>query len=155
VQIALASAEGGVVIPAELRGIAEVRTAAYGAFARYASSLLLLLAVLGTFAGVKTALPELITAIGSNTNDTTGLVNALSAVASAFGGNALALVGAVAVGLMAQGLSLGRRNLLERLELVSAEYLYGRTVAAEASPLQGAIVALRDTAVQMQSRAVR
>lgn len=151
VHISLASADGGVVVPAELRGIAEVRTAAYGAFARYASSLLLLLAVLGTFAGVKTALPELIRAIGSSTTDNTGLVNALNAVASAFGGNALALVGAVAVGLMAQGVSLGRRNLLERLELVSAEYLYGGNVAAEANPMQGALVALRETARELRA----
>lgn len=151
VQIALSSADGGVIVPAELRGIAEVRTAAYGAFARYASSLLLLLAVLGTFAGVKTALPKLIEAISSTTSDNQGLVDALNAVASAFGGNALALVGAVSVGLMAQGLTLGRRNLLERLELISAEYLYGRNVAAEADPMQSAIVALRDTAREMQS----
>lgn len=151
VQIALTSADGGVVVPAELRGIAEVRTAAYGAFARYASSLLLLLAVLGTFAGVKTALPKLIEAVSSTTNDTSGLVDALNAVASAFGGNALALVGAVSVGLMAQGITLGRRNLLERLELISAEYLYGRNVAAETNPMQSAVVALRDTAREMQS----
>jgi hypothetical protein len=151
VQISLASADGGMVVPAELRGIAEVRTAAYGAFARYASSLLLLLAVLGTFAGVKTALPELIKAIGTETTDNEGLVNALGAVASAFGANALALVGAVAVGLMAQGISLGRRHLLERLELISAEYLYGRNVAADADPLQAAVTALRATATEMHT----
>lgn len=148
-RVQLANASGGVVVPAELRGVAEVRTAAYGAFARHAASLLLLLAVLGTFAGVKTALPNLIDAISSTTSNNQGLVDALSAVASAFGGNALALVGAVAIGLMAQGVSMGRRNLLERLELVSVD-LYADGLAAEANSMQGAVVALREGARQLE-----
>lgn len=116
------------VSPYELRGIAEMRTAQYGVFARYASSLLLLLAVLGTFAGVKTALPGLIDAVSQTGGAQPGgadIAAPLRAVADAFGGNALALVGAIAVGLMAQGLATGRRNLLERLELVSTEFLHG------------------------------
>lgn len=151
---ALSSAEGGSVIPNDLRGVAEVRTSRYGAFARYASSLLLLLAVLGTFAGVKTALPGLIDAVNvaaGGTSSLNALTQPLHAVAGAFGGNALALVGSIAVGLMAQGLAMGRRHLLERLELVSAEFLYGQNTVADANPINAAIVALRDTAHEMSA----
>jgi hypothetical protein len=141
------------VSPEELRGIAETRTARYGAFARYASSLLLLLAVLGTFAGVKTALPGLIDAVsktgagGAGTGDITG---PLRAVADAFGGNALALVGAIAVGLMAQGLSTGRRSLIERLELVSTEFLYGGLQGGSIDPLAEAVRELGATAASVR-----
>jgi methyl-accepting chemotaxis protein len=147
----------GAVVPDDLKGVAEVRTSDMGSFARYASSLLLLLAVLGTFAGVKTALPGLIESINSSTNGigganaNDGLIKSLNAVAEAFGGNALALIGAIAVGFIAQGIGFGRRNLLERLELVSAEFLYGQNVTADANPMQAAMVALRDTAREMHS----
>jgi hypothetical protein len=57
---------GGHMPVEELRGIAETRTASFGREARFASSLLLLLAVLGTFAGVKTALPSLIDTIAAD-----------------------------------------------------------------------------------------
>lgn len=142
------------VSPDELRGIAETRTARYGVFARYASSLLLLLAVLGTFAGVKTALPGLIDAVsqtGGPQPGAAGIARPLRAVADAFGGNALALVGAIAVGLMAQGLATGRRNLLERLELVSTEFLYGGLHAGgSVDPLTEAVRELRDTAASVR-----
>lgn len=138
------------VSPDELRGIAETRTARYGVFARYASSLLLLLAVLGTFAGVKTALPGLIDAVSQTGGAQPGgadIAVPLRAVADAFGGNALALVGAIAVGLMAQGLATGRRNLLERLELVSTEFLYGGLHGGgSVDPLTEAVRELRETA---------
>ena len=137
------------VSPDELRGIAETRTARYGALARYSSSLLLLLAVLGTFAGVKTALPGLIDAVQSTGAGTPGagdIATPLRAVAGAFGGNALALVGAIAVGLMAQGLSIGRRSLLERLELVSTEFLYGGLQGGSVDPLAEAVRELGTTA---------
>jgi ABC-type transporter Mla subunit MlaD len=137
------------VSPEELRAIAETRTARLGAFARYASSLLLLLAVLGTFAGVKTALPGLIDAVsktGAGRIGTGDITAPLRAVADAFGGNALALVGAIAVGLMAQGVSTGRRNLLERLELVSTEFLYGTLQGGSVDPLVEAVHELNATA---------
>jgi hypothetical protein len=146
----------GGVSPEDLKGLAEARTAQYGSLARYVSSLLLLLAVLGTFAGVKTALPGLISSISLAANATTeqsnaGLIASLNAVAEAFGGNALALIGAIAVGLMAQGIGFGRRNLLERLELVSAEFLYAQAVTTDANPMQAAMAALRETAREMHS----
>jgi uncharacterized protein YoxC len=142
------------VSPDELRGIAETRTARYGVFARYASSLLLLLAVLGTFAGVKTALPGLIDAVsgaGGTQPGAADIAAPLRAVADAFGGNALALVGAIAVGLMAQGLVTGRRNLLERLELVSTEFLYGALHGGgSVDPLTEAVRELRETAASVR-----
>lgn len=141
---------GGAHMPVdELRGIAETRTASFGHVARFASSLLLLLAVLGTFAGVKTALPSLIEAIGATEGAGAAaetMMGPLRAVADAFGGNALALVGAIAVGLMAQGLSVGRRHLLERLELASAEYIYDRRRASSADPMIAAVETLAATA---------
>jgi len=175
-----AQASGATHVPVdELRGIAEKRTARLGGFARFASSLLLLLAVLGTFAGVKTALPSLIDAVAAaggagsdanpaslsgtpsspsspsspspaSTSSANPLVEPLRAVADAFGGNALALVGAIAVGLMAQGLAFGRRNLLERLELVSAEYIYDRRRSGSADPLRVAVETLADTAGEVR-----
>jgi uncharacterized protein YoxC len=157
VRMAAIDPNAGAVVPGELKGVAEVRTSEMGSFPRYASSLLLLLAVLGTFAGVKTALPGLIDSITTSTGGAdaaaanAGLVKSLGAVAEAFGGNALALIGAIAVGIMAQGIGFGRRNLLERLELVSAEFLYGQNVTADANPMQAAMVALRDTAREMHS----
>ena len=146
---------GGSHMPVEeLRGIAEARTARYGHEARFASSLLLLLAVLGTFAGVKTALPSLIDAIGATEGagaGTRSIVDPLRAVADAFGGNALALVGAIAVGLMAQGLAVGRRSLLERLELASAEYIYDNRRTSSADPLIAAVETLSLTATEVHN----
>ena len=150
VHAAMATPGGTIVSSENLKAIAVDRTARYGSFARYSSSLLLLLAVLGTFAGVKTALPALINALGA-TSDTASLIGPLTAVASAFGGNALALVGAIAIGLMAQGIGFGRRNLLERLELVSAEYIYQDGTSSSANPIQAAVTALRDTANQIHA----
>ncbi|HUE96272.1 MAG TPA: hypothetical protein VMN39_06410 [Longimicrobiaceae bacterium] len=134
----------------ELRVIAQTRTARLGGLARYATSLLLLLAVLGTFAGVKTALPGLIEAVSVSSQPgadgvTGSIVEPLRAVADAFGANALALIGAIAVGLMAHGVAAGRRNLLERLEWVSAEYIYGNRQMDSVDPLRTAVEAMRDT----------
>jgi hypothetical protein len=150
--------DGTSVSAEELRIIAEKRTARLGSFPRYASSLLLLLAVLGTFAGVKTALPALIDAVTETGTPSAGatvggatIAAPLRAVADAFGGNALALIGAIAVGLMAQGLAIGRRNLLERLELASAEYVYGREANTASDPLQAAVIALNRTADEIHS----
>ena len=142
-----------LVSPDELRVIAETRTSRYGSVARFASSLLLLLAVLGTFAGVKTALPGLIDAVrqtGAGLGGREAITGPLQAVADAFGGNVLALVGAIGAGLMAQGLLMGRRNLLERLELVSTEYLYGGLQVGSADPLTQAVSELRETAAQVR-----
>lgn len=139
------------VSPEELRGIAQQRTLRFGSFARYASSLLLLLAVLGTFAGVKTALPELITALSTAGTDTGSVVAPLQKVADAFGGNALALIGAIAVGLAGHGMAVGRRHFLERLEIVSVKYIYGDESAQTTDTLQAAVHALRRTADEFKS----
>lgn len=151
---AMSRRDASKVSPEELRIIAEKRTLTYGSIARYLSSLLLLLAVLGTFAGVRTALPQLIDAL-SKTAGSDGGISAISAplqaVADAFGGNALALIGAIALGLMAQGLAYGRRSLLERLELVSAEYIYSGPGISASNPLEAAVRTLNNTAEEMRS----
>lgn len=144
---ALTSGETAGFSAEEMRILGEQRTARWGSFARYSSSLLLLLAVLGTFAGVKTALPDLIQAVGSGVASTQySIVGPLQRIADAFGGNALALVGAIALGLMAQGIASGRRHFLQRLELVSTEYIYRGSGLHATSPIESAVVALRDTA---------
>lgn len=143
----------GTISVDELRNVAERRAAQFGVFARYASSLLLLLAVLGTFAGVKTALPGLIQAVSSSTAEGAGLTRPLEAIAAAFGGNALALVGAIAVGLMAQGIAFGRQNMLDRLELISSEFVYRSEAAVGTDPLQAAIGMLRETASEFREAA--
>lgn len=151
-RIRRASLDGEVtgVSPVELRVIADARTERLGSFARYASSLLLLLAVLGTFAGVKTALPGLIDAFSSGVaGSTASLADPLRAVSDAFGANAFALIGAIAVGLMANGVAQGRRNMLERLELVSAEHIYRDELSQANSPVEAAMVALNRSAQEL------
>lgn len=133
-----------VVSPERLRTKAEKRTQSWGAFARWASSSLLLLAVLGTFAGIRIALPDLIAAAAPNATGATGALAApLRAVAEAFGANAVALVGSIALGLLSHGMGQGRRQLLERLEAVSNEYIYpAATSRDDAKPLVRAVNAL-------------
>ncbi len=174
--VARTNGRGVGVSVEEMRAVAERRTARLGGFARYASTLLLLLAVVGTFAGVKTALPGLISAVNAESEGSQsstgpaavggpqagatgaapaarepGLTRPLRAVSDAFGGNALALIGAIALGIMAQGLVVGRRNLLERLELVSAEYVYGPQQDTVSDPLAAAVRALQSTAEEVHS----
>jgi hypothetical protein len=123
-----------------------------GGAVRFLASTLLLLAVLGTFAGMKEALPELAQAIESTTPQSapttadipnalggvaTGeaagrpldaqsalLSSALGRVATAFGANLAALLGSALLAAMAFGLSRDARELVRRLELVSEQSLY-------------------------------
>src|SRR5690606_8315785 len=81
---------------------------------------------------------------------TSAILLPLQAVADAFGANALALIGAVAVGLMAHGILSGRRNLLDRLEQVSAEYIYGSAQMESSDPLRSAVDAMRETVVRLR-----
>jgi len=136
-----------------LREIAEKRTARLGSFARYTSTLLLFLTVLGTFAGVKTALPGLITALTST--DPEAVVVPLRAIADAFGGNALALIGAIAVGIMAHGVSIGRRHLIERLELVASAHIFGSELGGTDDKLGEAVLALNKAANEIMSSSGR
>jgi hypothetical protein len=149
VEIVRDSDQGGSVGAQELRLVAETQMSQLGSFARFASSLLLLIAVLGTFAGVKAALPSLIVAVGKSGDDMPAIANALQAVAAAFGGNAFALIGAISVSLMLQGVSLGRANLLRRLELVSDEFVYPADSSAQEGPMMEAISAFRRTASEL------
>lgn len=139
--------------PEELRILAEQRVGRLGVNARFASSLLLLLAVLGTFSGVKSALPELIRAAQTSTEGMTAMIRGLEEVAGAFGANSLALVAAISVSLMSQGLSVGRRHFLERLEHASEPLFSGVGAASASDPLTSAMDALKGSAEVMSSTA--
>ncbi|HET7233905.1 MAG TPA: hypothetical protein VFJ16_28095 [Longimicrobium sp.] len=119
---------GRAPTPAELRGIAAAHTAQLGGVARFSSQLLLLLTVLGTFLGVREALPELVTTLGATTGPgalgAQTLTRALSAVGDAFGSNLGALLGSIALGIVAYGLGAGRQAMLARLELASVQHVY-------------------------------
>ena len=121
----------------ELRAVAMWRSAGIGSFARYTSGLLLLFTVLGTFVGVKSSLGPLTQSLQSVANagatDAAGLANSLQDVASAFGSNLVALIGAIALGLAAYALSAGRQNMLARLEQASSLYVYPRVQQATVS----------------------
>lgn len=117
-----------LVHESELRAVAVWRSATVGTFARYISGLLLLLTVLGTFVGVKSALEPLTKALqqglAGNVDSAAALSGPLQNVAAAFGSNLTALVGAIALGLGAFALSLGRQSFLARLEQASSLYIY-------------------------------
>ena len=125
-----------------LRATAESRLFARGQDSRYAASLLLLLTVLGTFTGIKTALPKLIAA--ANVSDVTALGEPLKAVGQAFGSNSLALIGAIALGLLSFGYSTAYVAFLERLELVTDDITAGTESGESALPLEAATHALKD-----------
>jgi hypothetical protein len=117
-----------VPTPAELRGIAGAYTAGLGGVARFLSQLLLLLTVLGTFLGVREALPGLVRTLGASTSagslSAETLTSALTAVGDAFGSNLGALLGSIALGIAAYGLGAGRQAMLARLELASVQHVY-------------------------------
>ena len=112
------------------------RAATIGTVTRYLASTLLLLSVIGTFAGMKAALPGLYEAVqqssatqnparpsGADINGQ-NIHDALKHVADAFGANFLALVGALALSVMSFGAIVDRRRTLVALERVSEQRLY-------------------------------
>jgi len=129
------AAEG---LRATLRTRAAGKAASVGAVSRFIGSLLLLLAVIGTFAGMKTALPALSEAVrfpGSpaasppttatgEAIDRANIRDALSGVADAFGANFLALIGAFSLAVMSFGATVDRRKLLVDLDRVMDEDLF-------------------------------
>lgn len=147
--------------PQDLRGHlrqqAIASSAHVGGGTRFLSSTLLLLAVLGTFAGMKSALPELIGRIkdagaevssaaldGGTGNSFIDIGSALNPVADAFGANFLALLGALSLGLAAFGATSERRALLLRLDRFSEFRLYPRLPAgASADALLQAVEEMR------------
>jgi hypothetical protein len=134
----------------QFRFIAESRVGGYGQHTRYAAGLLLLLTVLGTFSGVKAALPALINAASTvGTGVTSRIDIPLNAVAEAFGSNSLALVGAIALGLVAQGFVAGRAAFLKRLEIVSDLHIYGGMSASAVQPLEAATRSLEAAALRL------
>lgn len=137
-------------VPADLRATlraeAQAASAAIGSATRFFASLLLLLAVLGTFAGMKAALPRLTAAIRPDAAevDPASIQQALAGIAAAFGANFLALLGAVILAVLAFGLAAERRHLLAALEHVSERYLYPLLPAgSDVSALQRAVQDMR------------
>ena len=136
----LADRNGGAAegLRSSLRTRAAGKAASVGAVSRFIGSLLLLLAVIGTFAGMKTALPALSEAVrfpGSpaasppttatgEAIDRANIRDALSGVADAFGANFLALIGAFSLAVMSFGATVDRRRLLVDLDRVLDEDLF-------------------------------
>lgn len=143
------------------RAQAAIRSGGVGTISRFLASALLVLAVMGTFAGMKTALPPLIEAITqaagglnlatasnptavSGQNASNGVGQALGHVADAFGANLAALFGSLLLGAAAFGAVLDKRALLAEIEHVSEERLYPRLPAdADATELQKAVNEMR------------
>lgn len=151
------------------------RTARYGATQRFLASMLLLLAVLGTFAGLKSALPRLSDAMqnamtqqqaqaasgsrgraipragrsqASSGQSASGVTDALDMVAAAFGANFLALLGSLVLGAAAHGLAQDRRALLARVDEVATRVWYVQLPAdAGFSTLERALVEMRGSVV--------
>jgi len=135
------AAEG---LRASLRTRAAGQAASVGAVSRFIGSMLLLLAVIGTFAGMKTALPALSEAVrfpGSPTAsppttatgeaiDRANIRDALSGVADAFGANFLALIGAFSLAVMSFGATVDRRRLLVDLDRVMDDDLFSVITSA-------------------------
>jgi flagellar hook-basal body complex protein FliE len=150
--LAQSDSHSGRDIAASLRLDATSRTAAVGTVPRFVGSLLLLLSVLGTFAGMRTAVPLLVDALSAaatagTTTPVRGMGDvgeALGPVADAFGANFLALLGSFAMGIVAFGAIAERRHFLRNLERVSGSLLYPLLPAgADATELQKAVEEMR------------
>lgn len=148
-------------------------TASLGAAQRQIASTLIILTVLGTFIGVKDALPGLSNAI--EMGQATGNVRtrtdprpsvtaiepassaraaepgaevsaALDAIEGAFGANLLSLLGAIVLSSFAYGLQRGRSDLLTQLETESGKRFYiFLPLASDTSAIVQAVTALRST----------
>jgi hypothetical protein len=125
-----------------------------GSVTRFLSSALLVLAVMGTFAGMKGALPHLGKAIaqvgtrdgsgGGLSGGTGNITAALDLVSDAFGANFVALFGSLLLGTAAFGATLERRRFLSRLEHLSERHLYRHLPTdADASDMQKAVYELQ------------
>ena len=140
-RVAQAKAAGATAdaMRASFRADSASRAAAIGATTRYLASTLLLLSVIGTFAGMKAALPGLYAAVqqpslaapaGTPANsprvdiDGQNIHDALKHVADAFGANFLALVGALGLSVISFGATVDRRRVLVSLERVSDQRLH-------------------------------
>lgn len=148
-------------------------TASLGAAQRQIASTLIILTVLGTFIGVKDALPGLSNAIkmsggtsaarartdprpsvttveskpGTRTAEPGEEVSsALTAIEQAFGANLLSLLGAIVLSSLAYGLQRGRGDLLTKLETESGKRFYiFLPLASDTSAIVQAVTALRST----------
>ncbi len=138
------------------KAIAQTELASVGAAVQFIAGVLLVLTVVGTFAGMREALPKLAAAMGDIAGTTQeggqglpvrGLSEAIKEVAQAVGANLFALIGSVALSIAAFGAVAERRGFLVRLENVSPALLYSKLpVEAEATELQRAVIELQRSA---------
>lgn len=142
-------------------------TSAAGSAQRFLSSALIVITVLGTFIGVKSALPQLQSAVtgapelavfneavatpppadpGGAGDQSDSMGPALNAIEGAFGANLAALLGALVLSSFAFGLRRGRAEFLRAIEQVSERMLYSRIPAGgDISQIVQAVTALRST----------
>lgn len=165
----------GAEIKADLRRIAAERTAHYGATQRFVASALLLLAVMGTFAGLKGALPHLRGAIENETvqegqvaslgSSQTGLPpdlssqsdrsakdigSALDLVGNAFGANFMALLLSLVLGASGFGLARERRAMLVELDALATRAWYPLFVPDSGlSTLERAVAEMKGSAIEV------
>jgi hypothetical protein len=140
------------------RALASSSLAGVGALTRFGSSSLLVLAVLGTFAGMKGAMPGLIDAIKDATSASnngagmTSIAQSLEMVTNAFGANFLALFGSLLLALLAFGATLERRDFLTMLEVMSERRLYLQLPTdADATELERAVGELQRSVAAVAS----
>jgi hypothetical protein len=133
------------------RALAATTLSAIGTLTKFGSSALLVLAVMGTFAGMRSALPKLVESIGlAGSADVaagaSSITQSLMLIGEAFGANFVALFGSLVLAIASFGASLERRALLTSLELVSERRLYRRLPTdADASELQKAVNEMRQS----------
>lgn len=142
-------------------------TAAFGSAQRFLSSVLIVITVLGTFVGVKGAVPDLSRAVSQSPavppltdavatppersgaiarNSSDQLGSSIDKIGSAFGANLAALLAALTLSSFAFGLHRGRALFLRELERVSERKLYSRIPAGgDLSQIVQAVTALRST----------
>jgi hypothetical protein len=120
-----------------------------GAVPRFLSSLLLLLAVTGTFLGMRKALPPLVAAIQAKDSNH-AVASALQEVTNAFGANFVALIGALALAVAGFGAARSRRDLTMAIESLLDEHLLSRLPAGlEATVVERLISELRASVHEM------
>ncbi len=128
---------------------AEAQVDPIGSTTQMLATVLLVLAVIGTFAGMRSALPVLVQqlALIGDAAGSPDLRLALTPVAEAFGANLVALLGSVSLGVIAFGAARSRDDLLLEIEAVSDDRLYiGIDLPTTTEDLRRAVESMSQTA---------
>jgi hypothetical protein len=134
-----------------LRGSAAIQLSGIGTRTRFLASSLLLLAVIGTFVGMKSALPQLADSVGVGTAtgqqavlNSLNVQQALRLVGAAFGANFIALLGALLLSITSFGALADKRRIYSEMERLSEEVLYARLpVPADAQAIERVVLELK------------